>query len=101
MILHNITFFIAPDIEQQFRDFALGTLLPAVSAAESLTDPLISRILAGEEATLAPGYALQMKAESETVLHEALTVYVEPLIRQMAQQHGENFLTFSTSMEIL
>lgn len=104
MILHNTTFVISPEIEQEFLFWIKERYLPAACKAKNISDALLSKIMAPPQADEMPdtvSYAFQFKAETLSDANIWLENVAGGLIIEQQKIHGENLLAFSTFMEII
>lgn len=104
MILFNTTFVIDPGIDMEFRMWVRDKFIPS-GLNGGLTEPLLTRILPldlpGMEDQESQSYAVQFKAPSVEFADEWMSRMGVYHIGNMQDKHGQNFLSFSTFMEIL
>jgi len=101
MILCNTTYCIDKSVDNEFREWITGSLIPAIRDHEHLSAPLFTRILSQPEPE-ATSYALQFQTPDEKSAKHWLNETAEPMFAQLRATHGaDRLLSFVTFMDIL
>lgn len=100
MIIYSVTISLAPQIEEDWRNWMIFKHLPDVMNTGMFLEKKMTKVIDGHEEG-AINYNIQYTCESQEMLNE----YQEKHAPQLQKEHGErfkeNFISFRTILEVI
>lgn len=96
----NTTFVVERRLEDVFKEWACGTLLPAARLSKHFSHVRLLRILT-EVDPAAVNYALQLECDNETAIENWINDVAVLLLDDLRSRVGDNVLFFMTRMEVV
>ena len=100
MILYNVTFNLAPEIEQDWLQWVQKEHIPAMLATQKFVSAQLVKIYDDQQSATG-SYAVQYKAENARLLNAYLKEDAPQLQQQTKERFGDQLLAFRTFLNVL
>jgi hypothetical protein len=100
MLLYNVTFHVALEVVEPFRNYLEKKHLPEIQESKAIIDYKLLRLLQQDE-TEAVTFALQYFLHDAGTYHHHISVMDVSLKTDLSERFGENVLYFCTLMETI
>ena len=100
MIVYSVTVSLAPQIEEDWKNWMISKHIPDVMNTGMFIDKKMTKVI-DEHEEGAINYNIQYTCKSVDVLNEYQEKYASELQKEHGERYKDNFIAFRTILEVI